>query len=160
MPRRSHLEAFRGSPQLIGPMLAFDELVSNVLLARKPPGPLYHGWHGQALRVPPEEYERRVERSREAMRQVRRRFRARTVQELMDFLVLVQPEELEIGPRVVRNRGRLLPERLLYHWRRSPTSPGAAGAGPALLRGALDRVRPGAQALLGLGGRLRSFERP
>ena len=29
----------------------------------------YHGWTGKALRVPPEEYEQRVARSREAMKE-------------------------------------------------------------------------------------------
>ncbi|CAE7351267.1 doeA [Symbiodinium sp. CCMP2456] len=61
-----------------------EEVAFNVLRAAKPEGaPIFHGWSGQPLRVPPEEYERRLQ----------------AVKEFMDsdgisLLVVVQPEDL------------------------------------------------------------------
>ena len=61
-----------------------EEVAFNVLRAAKPDGaPIFHGWSGQPLRVPPEEYQRRLQ----------------AVKEFMDsdgisLLVVVQPEDL------------------------------------------------------------------
>ncbi|CAE7747557.1 unnamed protein product, partial [Symbiodinium necroappetens] len=61
-----------------------EEVAFNVLRAAKPEGaPIFHGWSGQPLRVPPEEYQRRLQ----------------AVKEFMDsdgisLLVVVQPEDL------------------------------------------------------------------
>ncbi|CAL1153650.1 unnamed protein product [Cladocopium goreaui] len=64
--------------------LAFEEVVSDVLVGQKPDGlPLFHGWDGQPLRVPAEEYKQRVTQTRKSMQQ-----------DGIDFLIVVQPEDL------------------------------------------------------------------
>ena len=75
----------------------------------------------------------------------------------MDYLVLVQPEVL-LDPFWLPWLGRLLPHRLLYHWRCSPPSFRATIGGQAFLRRALDRVRPRSQAFLGFEGRHKAVK--
>jgi len=60
------------------------EVEAGVFTIAKPDGILpYHGWHGHALRVPPDEYERRLRNVYSAMDA-----------EEIDLLIVVQPEDL------------------------------------------------------------------
>jgi len=63
--------------------LPLEEVVSDVLVGHKPDGPLFCGWDGHPLRVPPEEYEKRILQTRQSMQE-----------DGIDFLIVVQPEDL------------------------------------------------------------------